>query len=382
MTIVPSALLTRKMQFRSLGMIEITGTFISGILGVGAAVMGAGYWALVIQAVSLEAICLFLVLYVNGLPDLSWSATAARRLWSFSSRIMGADLVNYASGNIDKLLVARFLGATALGLYSLAFRVLQLTLAVCGQVGRVVLPTFARLQDDRERLARAFLAVTESVSLALFPAMTLTILLAPIGVPAVLGEAWADAVVPLQLLAAMTIPCILLSFMGPLTVAVGRADWEFRFSVVGMIAALVSFPVGLQWGIIGVAASYLIMISVLYAIRLAITQRLIPISARGYLPRLGAGLGLFHCAWCRVVAHGGLAPGCNERTGAGYACVGDRRGSLCGRSQGRMARRLPSSARLRSPSRTRRTNVSDGRCSESTTLQFSKDLVWMASQFY
>ena len=286
MTIVPSALLTRKMQFRRLGMIEITGTFISGILGVGAAVMGTGYWALVIQAVSLEAICLFLVLYVNGLPDLSWSATAARRLWSFSSRIMGADLVNYASGNIDKLLVARFLGAKALGLYSLAFRVLQLTLAVCGQVGRVVLPTFARLQDDRERLARAFLAVTESVSLALFPAMTLTILLAPIGVPAVLGEAWADAVVPLQLLAAMTIPCTLLSFMGPLTVAVGRADWEFRFSVVGMIAALVSFPVGLQWGIIGVAASYLIMISVLYAIRLAITQRLIPMSARGYFRAL------------------------------------------------------------------------------------------------
>ena len=51
-------------------MIEITGTFISGILGVGAAVMGAGYWALVIQAVSLEAIYLFLILYINGLPDL------------------------------------------------------------------------------------------------------------------------------------------------------------------------------------------------------------------------------------------------------------------------------------------------------------------------
>ena len=286
-TIVPSALLTRKMQFRSLGMIDIIGTYISGVLGVGAAAMGAGYWALVIQAVSLEAIYLFLYLYINGLPDLTWSAAAARRLWSFSSRIMGADLVNYVSGNIDKLLVARFLGATPLGLYSLSFRVLQLVRGVSAQVGRVVLPTFARLQDDRERLARAFLQITESISLAVCPAMTLTILVAPIGVPAVFGEAWVDAVVPLQLLAAMTIPHVLLSFMGPLTVAVGRADWEFRFSVVGMIAALVSFPVGLQWGIIGVAASYLIMISVLYPIRFAITQRLIiPISARSYLRAL------------------------------------------------------------------------------------------------
>src|SRR5262249_37306303 len=232
MTIVPTALLTRNMRFRSIAMVEITSTFVSGVLGIGAAVMGAGYWALVIQAVSLEAIYLVLITYINGLPDLPWSATTARSLWSFSSRIMGADLVNYVSGNFDKLVVARFLGATALGLYSLAFRVLQLTLAVCGQVGRVVLPTFARLQDDRERLARTFLAVTESVSLAVVPAMTLTILIAPVGVPAVLGAAWVDAVVPLQFVAAMTIPWILVSLMGPLTVAVGRADCEFYWSVV------------------------------------------------------------------------------------------------------------------------------------------------------
>jgi PST family polysaccharide transporter len=286
MTVVPTALLTRNMRFRSLATAEITSTFISGVLGVGAAVIGAGYWALVIQTVAFEAIYLVLILCISGLPDLTWSATTARRLWSFSSRIMAADLVNYVSGNIDKLLVARFLGPTPLALYSLGVRVFQLTLSVVGQAGRVVLPMFARLQDDRERLARAFLDVTESVSLAVFPAMTLTILAAPAGVPALLGEAWGDAVVPLQLVAAMTIPWILVALMGPLTVAVGRADCEFYFAVVIMVVMLVVIPVGLQWGIVGVAASYLIMISVLNPIRFAIIQRLIPISARGYLRAL------------------------------------------------------------------------------------------------
>jgi polysaccharide transporter, PST family len=290
MTVVPTALLTRNMRFRGLGMVEITSTFVSGVLGVGAAAMGAGYWALVIQAVSLEAIYLFLILCTNGPPDLAWSATAARRLWSFSSRLLGADLVNYVAGNSDKFLVARFLGPTPLGIYSLAFRIPLLTLGVLGQVGRVVLPTFARLQDDRERLARAFLNVTESVSLAVCPAMTLAILCAPIGVPAVLGEAWADAVVPLQLLAAATIPWVLVSFMGPLTVAVGRADWEFQWSVVTVVVLLVAFPVGLQWGIAGVAASYLITFSVLNPVRFVIIQRLIPISARSYLRALAPAL--------------------------------------------------------------------------------------------
>ena len=95
--------------------------------------MGADYWALVIQTVSYEAIYLLLILYISGLPDLSWSTAAARRLWSISSRVMGADLVNYVSDQSDKFFIARFLGPTPLALYSLAFRVLQLTLAVLAQ---------------------------------------------------------------------------------------------------------------------------------------------------------------------------------------------------------------------------------------------------------
>src|SRR5262245_12795437 len=67
MTVVPTALLTRNMRFRSLGIAEITSTFISGLLGVGAAAMGAGYWALVIQSVSLEGFYLLLILRIGGL---------------------------------------------------------------------------------------------------------------------------------------------------------------------------------------------------------------------------------------------------------------------------------------------------------------------------
>jgi O-antigen/teichoic acid export membrane protein len=285
-TVVPTAQLSRNMQFRSLGMIEVTATFVSGILGVAAATIGAGYWALVIQAVSLEAICLCLILYVNGLPDLTWSTSTARSLWAFSSRILAADLVNCVSSNADKVLVAKFLGSTALGLYSLAFRVLQLTLSVCTQVGRVVLPTFARLQGDRERLARAFLNMTETVSLVLFPALMMIILIAPIGVPWVVGEAWVEAIVPVQLVSAMTIPWILISNMGPVTVAVGRADWEFYWAIVTMAAMIVAIPVGLPWGIAGVAAAYLIMLCALNPVRFVITQRLIPVSARSYLRAL------------------------------------------------------------------------------------------------
>jgi lipopolysaccharide exporter len=313
MAVVPMALLYRGMRFRSLGVAEIVSTLLGGAFAIVAAANGAGYWALVVQTVAMDAIYLTALFLVGGRPEMAWSTTAARGLWSFSSRVMGSELVRYMSENSDKFLVARFLGATSLGFYSLAYRVLQLPLLMLEQAGRVILPTFSRLQDDRERLGRIFLRMTESIALAVCPLMTLTILCAPVAVPAVFGEAWAPAVLPLQLLAGMTMQYLIFSIAGGVVLAVGRANWEFRWSIFTMIVALISFAIGLNWGITGVATAYLIMALALSPIRLFIIQRIIPISTWSYLRSLTPAVA--SCAalcgtWLLVTAGlGGTATG-------------------------------------------------------------------------
>jgi O-antigen/teichoic acid export membrane protein len=286
MAVVPTALLYRRMRFRSLGVVEVSSTLVGGAIAVAAAAAGAGYWALVAQSLAIDVVILAALLLLAGLPELSWSVPAARRLWSFSSRVMGSDLVRFMSENGDNFLVGRFLGATALGFYSLGFRVVQLPIQMLQQAGRVVLPTFSRLQDDRERLAHVFLKATGSVALIAFPAMALTILCAPVAVPALFGEAWTPAVLPLQLLSVVTIQAMIISLTGPVILGVGHADWEFRWSVFSTIVALSAFAIGLNWGIVGVAAAYLAMSLLLSPIKVAIVQRVIPISALGYVRSL------------------------------------------------------------------------------------------------
>jgi O-antigen/teichoic acid export membrane protein len=286
LAVVPTALLNRGMRFRHLGTAEIIATFASGGLGIVAALNGAGYWALVVQTLAFDTLYLALVLGMTGRPQLTWSAAAARRLWWFGSRVMGTDLVNYVSDNGDKFLVARFLGATPLALYSLAYRVIVLPVQLLTQSGRVILPTFSRLQDDRERLGRAFVTASGTLAFAVCPAMMLTILGAPAGVPMVFGEAWSAAVVPLQLLAATAIHFVLAALTGPLVLAVGRPHWELRWSLVTMVVAVAFFAVGLHWGIVGVATAYLLLGLVLNPVRFLIIQRLVPITARAYLRAL------------------------------------------------------------------------------------------------
>jgi PST family polysaccharide transporter len=280
--VVPTALLYRNMRLRALGLAEIASSVLGGIIAIVAALAGAGYWALVIQSIAMDGIILIALVMISGLPDPTWSSKAAKEMWGFSSRVMGSDLARYMSESSDKFLVGRYLGATELGFYSLAYRVLQMPLLMMQQAGRVILPTFSRLQDDRERLAHIFLKSTESTALIACPVMVVTILCAPVAVPIVFGDAWAPAVLPLQLLAATTIQSLIFSITGGVLLAVGRADWEFRWELLSMVVSFISFVIGLNWGISGVAAAFLISGLVMWPVRLAMLGRVTPITGWGY----------------------------------------------------------------------------------------------------
>jgi O-antigen/teichoic acid export membrane protein len=145
---------------------------------------------------------------------------------------------------------------------------------------------FARLRDDGARMTRLFLDATASVALFVSPLMTLTIVAAPLAVPAVFGDAWTPAVLPLQLLAAHGIFFLLTLLSNPVVQAAGRADWEFRWSIATTIVALITFAVGINWGIAGVAAAFLVQGALLNPIRFVMVQRLIPLSVSAYLRQL------------------------------------------------------------------------------------------------
>jgi O-antigen/teichoic acid export membrane protein len=311
LAVVPTALLYRNMRLRALGLAEIGSSIFGGVVAILAALAGTGYWALVIQTIAMDGMLLIVMVLISGLPDPRWSSKAAREMWGFSSRVMGAELIHYLSQNSDKFLVGRYLGATQLGFYSLAYRVLQMPLLMMQQAGRVILPTFSRLQDDRARLAHIFLKSTESTALITCPLMVVTILCAPVAVPIIFGDAWAPAVVPLQLLAAMAIQTLVFSISGGVLLAVGRADWEFRWELLTMIVSFIAFAIGLSWGITGVAAAYLISAVALFPVRLFMLGRVAPITAWSYirclLPALASAAAL--CAvWLLVAAalHGAI----------------------------------------------------------------------------
>lgn len=254
-TIVPLALLNRAFRFRALAIAEVGTALVGGAAGLAVAIAGGEYWALVVQSLVTDVLFVIVVLIVLPRPALALSRDAVRTLWSFGSRVLGYYILNHAVRNADNLLVAKVFGASPLALYSLSYRTMLVPIEVLGTVvNRVAFPTYSRNQDDPERIVRQFLRGAQLISLIAFPLLALVIVLAPVGIPWVFGTAWAGAVVPMQILAVGGMRQAVMYTVGPVLMARGRADWQFRWGLVTAAGIIPGYSVGLLWGIEGVAA--------------------------------------------------------------------------------------------------------------------------------
>jgi len=201
---VAENLLQRDLRFRLMSNVDVV-TYAVGYGGVGIALalLGWGWWALVAaqmtQAVLRGAIVIRAVPPVLS-PWPTWRCFQDLMGYGagYSTASVGVVLANQA----DNLVVGRWLGAVALGLYSRAYQLMAVPTALLGDVlDKVLFPTMARVQDDPRRLASAYLQGTALLALVTLPAGVVAAVVAPELVAVAFGSRWEALVPPFQVLA-------------------------------------------------------------------------------------------------------------------------------------------------------------------------------------
>lgn len=282
------ALLQRNLRFRWMAIADMVGTVVSAIVAVGLALAGAGVWSLVAQAL-VNALMLSLLFWGGTDWRPQW-VFRWREVWSISSyslSLTGVIISNYVVRNADYVLVGRFLGPQPLGYYTIAYRLMLLPLHNFTYViGRVFFPTFSQIQDDNPRIARIYVQVIGTIALVTFPLMAGLMVVAEPFVLTVFGAEWQPVVWLLVILA----PVGLLQSIGATTGMIfqskGRTDLQFRWALTRGAITIVAFMIGLQWGIMGVAVAYAIVVGLLIYPQLYIALRLIDMRPRALLPAL------------------------------------------------------------------------------------------------
>jgi O-antigen/teichoic acid export membrane protein len=252
------ALLNRQMRFGVIAVIDVVSMLAGYLTGIAMALWKCGYWALVFANVLQVAIKLVLAWSISRWrPQLPSRNTQTRRLLSFGANLTAGTLMYSLARGADSLLIGRFFGAAAVGLYSrgsvLLIRPLERFMA---PIDAVLIPALSLIQNQPDRYRRTFLQVFETIALISFLFTGLFLALSYPLTLAVLGPKWEAAAV---IFASFTMAALAYPLAGAATwlfASQGRGkDWVLTSSIISSVA-LCSFLVGLSFGPAGVAISY------------------------------------------------------------------------------------------------------------------------------
>ena len=258
---VPAALLRRRLAFATLALRGLLSVAAGGAAGLVAAVAGLGAWSLVIQLVVQAAVDTTVVWSTcDWRPGLSISWASARDLIGFGASVTGTSLVNFLNRRSDDFLIGLVLGSTALGLYTVAYKLLLLMTDVLTRTIEVVaFPVFSRVQGDQARFVRGFYAANRASLAVATPAYLFVAAFAPEVVEVAFGPEWADSAPVLRALAFIGILQASLLFNATLVGAAGRPDLGLLVTAVNGVANVVAFVAVVSHGILAVAVAYVVV---------------------------------------------------------------------------------------------------------------------------
>ncbi|RTL52950.1 MAG: colanic acid exporter, partial [Rhodocyclaceae bacterium] len=190
-------------------------------------------------------------------PMLRWSGEAFRAVAGFSGRLSLFNIVLYLSRNADSAIIGRLLGAAALGVYSLAYRVMLFPVQNLTHVAaRALFPLMSR--SGREEGAERYLKTVAFIAFITAPLMAGLFVLREPFVAVVFGERWRETATVLAWLAPVGFIQSIVSTTGTVFMAAGRSGLLLAMGCLATVLQVLAFAVGTRWGVEGVAACYLV----------------------------------------------------------------------------------------------------------------------------
>ena len=253
-----NALLTRSMSFGVIQAASLIGTVIATTFAITIAALGAGAWALALQQVVLAAVtsALFIV-PARWRPSLQFSRADMRSLTKFAIPYSGASLFFLLQQVITAVLIGHFVGLKELGIWNLSMAIVMVPLSLLAfPIARVVYAGFARMRDNRERVAELWSNGVILLCAVVLPSLFGLIAVAPDLIPLLFGSQWRPAVPVIQILCVMVMSQTLLTWNEAVMDAADKPHVPMILMGLVLLAVLPSILLGSQFGITGVAAAY------------------------------------------------------------------------------------------------------------------------------
>lgn len=292
LTAIHQALLSRRIDFRRQGQVQIVTAILGGATALGCALAGLGVWTLVIAPLVLfwsQGIGMTLLSGARIWPSFRFKG--AGELFRYGGAMVVVQMFWFVQSQSDVFIAGRLLDPHHLGLYTTS---LFLTQILAGKfvppLNEVAFAAYSKLQDRREALAAAFLKTVRIIMLVALPFYFGLAATARPLVLTVLGWKWAETV-PLVGLLAWAMPFLTLQILfAPATNALGHARIALRVSMAGAVVLPICFLFAVRFGAEGLACAWLIGFPILTLATAAFSLPVIGASFAGLGRAIAPGL--------------------------------------------------------------------------------------------
>jgi O-antigen/teichoic acid export membrane protein len=228
----------RRLNYRPMAIVEVVETSIYYVWAVATIAIGWGVWGLatgfIVRALFGSSLLLIMLPEGRVLPVPSW--TKIRTLLGFGFRYQAVGVLQLLGDLVVNVAVATFGGVAVLGLWSVAWRVIQIPVSLFVALWRVSFPGMSRLVAAEEDVGETIERVIALVAIGT------GVLVAPLAASAspwihvLIGAQWAHA--------ASAIPpaCFAMSFGVPISVALAGYLWAIGAASIPLRATLIGIP--------------------------------------------------------------------------------------------------------------------------------------------
>ncbi len=258
---IQKSLIQRENRFKITGITDTIQYSLASIFAAILAILGMGVWAFALPVVFAAILEVFIYYIVHPWrPTTGFTTQRWQEIFNFGKNILGVALLKTLRNNLDYLLVGHLIGITGLGLYYFGFHAgLGISLIIINAINSVILPRLYAAIPEWSKFKKRYLSSLKTIGFIIIPFVLLQSILAPLYVPIIFGEQWREAIPILILICLSAISRPFANTASQLLIVIGQPHIDLRWNILFTFIFIVALIIGINWQIIGVAASVLLV---------------------------------------------------------------------------------------------------------------------------
>ncbi len=249
--IVPLNLLKKELEFKKIGLIEMTGIIVSSLCMYAIARMGGGVWTLLGGHIIRNSTKVALTyLYSGWFPQVFYKHGIVKSYLKFGITVALGESLFYVYDKSDRFLAGRVWSSSVLGYYTFALQLAKIPVEkIVVLINQVSFPAFAKLQNRPEEFKKFYLDTVEITTAIVLPLFVGGYLAGDELVRVLLNPKWYPMTFIFKMLCLAQIITAVNAINNFVHIAQGRPKWSLAFNAMMAFLLPPSFYFAAKYGL-------------------------------------------------------------------------------------------------------------------------------------